>query len=64
MTKSDLQLYSKTELEDARTKGQVIGWLQGAGAVIALGLLLSVVGWIPTILAVGGIGYLLYRALR
>jgi hypothetical protein len=64
MTKSDLQVYSKTELEDARTKGQVIGWLQGAGAVIALGLLLSVVGWIPTILAVGGIGYLLYRALR
>lgn len=64
MTKSDLQKYSKTELENARTKGQVVGWVQGAGAVVALGLVFSVVGWIPTILVVGGVGYLLYKALR
>jgi len=41
-----------------------VGWAQGAGAVVVLGLVFSVVGWIPTILVVGGVAYLLYKALR
>ena len=37
------------QLENARTKGQVIGWVQGGAAVGALLLLLQFVGWIPLI---------------
>ncbi len=61
MTKTDLQLYSKTDLENARTKGQLVGLLQGAGGVLAAGLLLTFIGWIPAALVVGAGAYLLYR---
>jgi hypothetical protein len=51
------------ELENARTKGQVIGWVQGAGAVVVFGLVLNFVGWIPLI-AIAGVGaYVGYRVL-
>ncbi|MEZ4416041.1 MAG: hypothetical protein R3E10_09800 [Gemmatimonadota bacterium] len=57
------KIYTKTDLETARTKGQVLGWAQGAGAVLAAGLALKLLGWIPTVLVVGGVVYLLYRLL-
>lgn len=43
------------ELENARTKGQLIGWVQGAAAFLVLGLVLKFIGWIPVI-AVAGLG--------
>ena len=61
MTKNDLQRYSHTELENARTKGQVIGWLQGAGALLLLGVVFKLIGWIPTVLVVGLLAYLLFK---
>lgn len=54
---------TKQELEDARTRGQVIGWLQGAGAVVALGLLLKIVGWVPLLVVGGAAAYLAWRML-
>jgi len=54
---------TKQELENARTKGQVIGWIQGAGAVLALGLVIKFLGWIPTIVVGGAVIYLGYRLL-
>ena len=42
-------IYTHEQLENARTKGQVIGWVQGGAAVGALLLLLQFVGWIPLI---------------
>jgi len=52
---------TKQELENARTKGQVIGWIQGAGAVLALGLAVKFLGWIPMIVVGGAVLYLGYR---
>ena len=43
------------ELEAARTKGQVIGWIQGAAAMFVFGVVLKFIGWIPLI-AVAGLG--------
>ena len=54
MSKSDLKLYSAVEVENARTKAQVVGIAQGAGGMMLLGLLLSVIGWIP-MLVVGAL---------
>ncbi len=55
------KIYSKTDIENARTKGQVIGWLQGGGVVVGGFLLLNVLGWLPGLLLVGGVGYVGYR---
>ena len=61
MTRTDLELYTKSDLEKARTKGQLVGWVQGGPVVLAGALLLSVVGWIPTLLVLGAGGFLLYK---
>ncbi len=55
------KIYSKTDIENARTKGQVVGWLQGGGVVVGGFLLLNVLGWLPGLLLVGGVGYVGYR---
>lgn len=61
MTKTDLQLYSAKDMSNARTKGQIVGWAQGAGTVITIGVVLSLVGWIPTLLLVGGVAFVGYK---
>jgi hypothetical protein len=55
------RIYSQRDVDKARLKGQLVGWLQG-GAVVAGGLLLiSAMGWIPTVAAIGVGGFLLYK---
>ncbi|HEV8266412.1 MAG TPA: hypothetical protein VGQ06_15795 [Gemmatimonadales bacterium] len=64
MSKSQLpELYNQNDVDNARTKGQLIGWVQGAGAAVAGMLLLGVVGWIPTIAIVGVGGFAAYKLL-
>lgn len=59
-----VKTHTRQDLENARTKGQMIGLVQGAGAVIALGLVLKLVGWIPLLVVGGAVAYLGYRLLR
>ena len=59
----DLTLYSRAQLESARNRGQLIGWVQGGGAVLLGGIVLNLLGWIPTILVVGAVGWVLYKLL-
>ena len=62
MAKNTLQeLYTQKDLENARTKGQLIGWVQGAALGVGGVLLLSVIGWIPTFLVLGVGGFVLYK---
>ncbi len=42
-------IYTKEQLEKARTKGQVVGWVQGGIGVAVLLFLLQFLGWIPLI---------------
>ncbi len=55
------RIYTKDELEVARTKGQVIGWIQGAAVVVLGGMILKLVGWIPALAAVGLVGFIAYK---
>ncbi len=55
------RIYTKDELEVARTKGQVIGWIQGAAVVVLGGMVLKLVGWIPALAAVGLVGFIAYK---
>lgn len=54
----DVTLYSRRDVEKAKRRGQVAGWLQGAGVVLAGVLLLKFLGWIPVLLLVAGVGFL------
>ncbi|MEE8061517.1 MAG: hypothetical protein V3T16_06785 [Gemmatimonadales bacterium] len=55
------RIYTKDELEVARTKGQVIGWIQGVAVVVLGGMVLKLVGWIPALAAVGLVGFIAYK---
>jgi hypothetical protein len=64
MAKENLPtLYSQKDVDNARTKGQLIGWVQGALVGIGGFLLLGLIGWIPTLLILGVGGFLLYKLL-
>jgi hypothetical protein len=62
VAKNTLQeLYTQKDLENARTKGQLVGWVQGAAIGVGGVLLLGVIGWIPTLVVLGVGGFLLYK---
>lgn len=58
------ELYTDRELTRARRKAKAIGWVQGGGAVLAVGIVYSIIGWLPTILVLGVVAYGVYRLLR
>jgi hypothetical protein len=62
MAKSDLpDLYAKKDVDNARTKGELVGWIKG-GAVGVVGmLLLGVIGWIPTLAVIAVGGFVVYK---
>ena len=56
--------YTQTDVENARTKGQLIGWLQGAGVTFALMFVIGIIGWLPGILLGAGLAFVLYKLLK
>lgn len=64
MSKTDLKLYSGSDIESARTRGKIVGWIQGAGAMLLLSVALSMIGWIPTIAVAALVGYVLVKVLK
>jgi len=64
MAKIDLpDLYTKKEVDNARTKGEVIGFIKGGVAGVAGVMLLGVIGWIPTLAVLGVGGFVVYKLL-
>jgi len=57
-------IYTREQLDNARTKGQVIGWAQGGVAVGALMFLLQFIGWIPLVLVAGLLAFLGYKFVK
>ena len=55
------QLYTDQDLVRARRRGKVVGWLQGGAAVLAFGVVYSVLGWIPTIIVLRLVGFAIYK---
>lgn len=54
---------TERQLETARTKGQVIGFAQGAGVMLLVGIVLKFLGWIPFIVVGGAVFYIGYKLL-
>lgn len=55
--------YTERDLQNARTKGQIVGWIQGGAVGIGGFMVVGMLGWIPTIAVVGVGGYVLYKVL-
>ena len=64
LDKHAVKLYTPKEIENAKTKGQVVGFVQGA-AVMFVGLfLLKLIGWIPALLILIIFGFLGYGFIK
>lgn len=55
--------YTEQDIEKAKRNSRYLGWVQGGAAVFLGGMVLNLLGWIPTILVVGGVSYLGYKIL-
>lgn len=54
-------LYTRKDVDRARTKGELVGWAKGAVIGAAGVLLLGMIGWIPTLAVLGVGGFALYK---
>jgi len=55
--------YTRTDLENAKTKGQLIGWVQAGAVVLGGVLLLKAIGLIPVLVLVGVAGFIGYKVV-
>ncbi len=55
------KIYTESELVRAKTTSRVVGWLQGAGVVLGAAILWNLLGWIPVVIGVGAVGWILYK---
>lgn len=56
MNRLPSKVYSQTDVDNARTKGQLIGWIQAAAVGIGGWFVLGLIGWIPTLVVVAVVG--------
>ena len=55
--------YTEKDVARIRTRSKAVGWIQGGETVFLGGLLLRMIGWIPAVLLVVVVGYVVYRLL-
>ena len=55
--------YTEKELARIRTRAKVVGWIQGGTTVFLGGLLLRLIGWIPAVLMVVVVGWVVFKLL-
>jgi hypothetical protein len=53
--------YTDLDLQNAHTKGQVIGWLQGGFTTIGGLLVFQFVGWIPALIVAAVVGFVVIK---
>lgn len=57
------KIYTAKEVERAKDKAQVVGWLQGAGVVVGGAILWNLLGWIPVLIAIVAVGWVMVKLL-
>lgn len=57
------KIYTDKEVTRAKNTAQMVGFAQGVGAVVALGVAWNLLGWIPVLLVLGGVAWVLYKVL-
>lgn len=57
------KIYTEKDLTRAKSSAQVVGWLQGAGVVIGGAILWNLLGWIPVLIGLVAVGWVLIKLL-
>jgi len=60
-SKYETSIFTQKQLDNARVRGQVKGWVQGAVSTFLFLLLLKFLGWIPAVIILGLIGFMGYK---
>ncbi len=55
--------YTEHEITRAKSASHVKGWLEGAGTVVGGAILLKFLGWIPALIGVVAVAWVLYKLL-
>lgn len=55
--------YTEEQLDRAKSTQRVIGWLQGAGVAVGGAVLLKLLGWIPVLLVLVAVGWVVFKVL-
>ena len=57
------KIYNEQQLQAAKGRAKVTGWVQGAGVVVGAGILWNLLGWIPLALGAGAVGWVGWKIL-
>ena len=57
------KIYTDKEVTRAKNTAQIVGFAQGVGAMTAVGIGLKLLGWIPVLVVLGGVAWVLYKML-
>ena len=55
------ELYTDRDLVRARRKAKAVGWVQGGGAVIAIGIVYDLIGWEFTVAVLALVAFGIYK---
>ena len=56
-------LYTEREIDKARQRHRWMGRVEGAVGIVAIGAIWNMLGWIPSLLVVVVVGYVLWKLL-
>ena len=57
------KIYTEKDITRAKASGKMVGWMQGAGVVVGGVIVLNLLGWIPVVLGLGAVGWVLYKMM-
>ena len=57
------KIYTEKDIKRAKTTGKVVGWLQGGGIVLGGAILWNLLGWIPIVIGVVAVAWVLYKLM-
>ena len=55
------EFYTQREIDKARSRNRLMGRLEGAGAVIAFGVVMSFIPWIPWLAVAALVGWVVWK---
>ena len=53
--------YTERDIDKARRRNRLMGRVEGAAAIVAFGAIMNFIGWIPTLLVVAIVGYVIWK---
>lgn len=55
--------YTEQEVARAKSASHVKGWVEGAGTIVGGVILLKFLGWIPALIGIAAVAWVLYKLL-